>query len=298
MRNSSSSSPSSTHEEKETMNMQEAMPMNIISAVDEATRQRIEDLEAQLKTERVQNAELKLQFDELRVNMESADVNYEMLKQKCMAQFQAFQDEIQLLKMNRRNRNDDDACSRAIQPIQHNQLKMLATSVEENTQVLNDIDLRLQIHENTKYNGRLLWKIDDFHTRRNETLAGNLNSLHSAPCFTSEYGYKFCLRAYLDGDGLGTGTHLSLFIVIMKSDHDSILEWPFQKKVNFTLINQQNRKRDYTEKMVADKESPSFQRPKQDMNIASGCPLFIALDRLDAEGFLKEDSLYFDITVE
>ena len=292
MRNSSSSS--TTDEEKE-VDMQEMMT---ITSVDETARQRIDDLEDQLKAERAKNAELKLQFEELRVSMESADVNYEILKQKCMAQFQAFQDEIQVLKMNRRNRNDDDVNSRAIQPIQHNQLKMLATSVEENTQVLNDIDLRLQIHENTKYNGRLLWKIDDFHTRRQETLAGNLNSLHSAPCFTSEYGYKFCLRAYLDGDGLGSGTHLSLFIVIMKSDHDSILEWPFQKKVNFTLINQQNRKRDYTEKMVADKDSPSFQRPKQDMNIASGCPLFISLDRLDAEGFLKEDSLYFDITVE
>lgn len=292
MRNSSSSS--TTDEEKE-VDMQEMMT---ITSVDETARQRIDDLEDQLKAERAKNAELKLQFEELRVSMESADVNYEILKQKCMAQFQAFQDEIQVLKMNRRNRNDDDVNSRAVQPIQHNQLKMLATSVEENTQVLNDIDLRLQIHENTKYNGRLLWKIDDFHTRRQETLAGNLNSLHSAPCFTSEYGYKFCLRAYLDGDGLGSGTHLSLFIVIMKSDHDSILEWPFQKKVNFTLINQQNRKRDYTEKMVADKDSPSFQRPKQDMNIASGCPLFISLDRLDAEGFLKEDSLYFDITVE
>ena len=280
-----------SNEEKE-MAMHE-----VLKSADEATCRRINDLEEQLKLERVQNSELKLQFDELQISMESADVNYEMLKQKCMAQFQAFQDEIQLLKMNRKNTDDEEACSR-VPPFQHNQLKMLSSTVEENSQALNDVDLRLQIHENTKYNGRILWKIDDFHTRHQETLAGNLSALHSAPCFTREYGYKFCLRAYLVGDGFGRGTHLSLFVVIMKSDHDSILEWPFQKKVKFTLINQQNRKNDHTEKMVADKDSQSFQRPKQEMNIASGCPLFISLDRLDAEGYLKEDALFFDVTVE
>lgn len=40
-----------------------------------------------------------------------------------------------------------------------------------------------------------------------------------------------CLRIYLDGDGTGRGTHLSLFFVVMKGPNDALLRWPFNQKV-------------------------------------------------------------------
>uniref|UniRef100_A0A8C6XGE7 TNF receptor-associated factor n=1 Tax=Naja naja TaxID=35670 RepID=A0A8C6XGE7_NAJNA len=49
--------------------------------------------------------------------------------------------------------------------------------------------------------------------------------------YTSKYGYKMCLRIYLNGDGTGRGTHLSLFFVVMKGPNDSLLRWPFNQKV-------------------------------------------------------------------
>lgn len=36
---------------------------------------------------------------------------------------------------------------------------------------------------------------------------------------------------YLNGDGTGKGTHLSLFFVVMKGDYDALLPWPFRHKV-------------------------------------------------------------------
>lgn len=44
-----------------------------------------------------------------------------------------------------------------------------------------------------------------------------------------------CLRAYLNGDGTGRGTHLSLFFVLMKGPHDALLHWPFNQKVRKAL---------------------------------------------------------------
>lgn len=41
-----------------------------------------------------------------------------------------------------------------------------------------------------------------------------------------------CLRLYLNGDGSGRGTHLSLFFVVMKGKYDALLKWPFSQKVN------------------------------------------------------------------
>jgi len=170
--------------------------------------------------------------------------------------------------------------------------------VQSNTENLGDLDLKFQLHENSVNDGHLVWKINNFQQRTTDAIIGKTRALHSAPCFTSKYGYKFCLRLYLHGDGMGKGTHLSLFLVLMKSEYDNILEWPFQKKIKFTLINQEDRSKDHVEKMFPNKDSSSFQKPKKDMNIASGCPMFMNLKRLQPEGFLKDDSLFVEVKIE
>ena len=48
--------------------------------------------------------------------------------------------------------------------------------------------------------------------------------------YTSKYGYKMCLRIYLNGDGTGRGSHLSLFFVVMRGLSDALLNWPFNQK--------------------------------------------------------------------
>lgn len=171
-------------------------------------------------------------------------------------------------------------------------------SVKQMSQDLADLDLRFQLHENSTTDGHLIWKINDFENRTNDAIIGKVRALHSAPCFTEKYGYKFCLRLYLHGDGMGRGTHLSLFLVIMKSEYDDIQQWPFQQKIKFKLINQNDRSKDHVEQMFPSKDSSSFQKPKKDMNIASGCPLFIPLDRLQPEGFLKNGNLFIEVKIE
>ena len=171
-------------------------------------------------------------------------------------------------------------------------------SVERLSADLLDLDLRFQLHENSTTDGHLVWKINDFENRTNDAIIGKVRALQSAPCFTGKYGYKFCLRLYLNGDGMGRGTHLSLFLVIMKSEYDDILQWPFQQKIKFKLINQNDRSKDHVEQMFSSKDSSSFQKPKKDMNIASGCPLFIPLDRLQPEGFLKNGNLFVEVKIE
>ena len=116
------------------------------------------------------------------------------------------------------------------------QITSMKNGVKSNSANINDMDLRFQLHENTTYDGHLLWKITDFHNRSQQAIIGKTRALHSAPCFTSKYGYKYCLRLYLNGDGMGKGTHLSLFLVIMKSEYDNVLQWPFQKNVKFLSL--------------------------------------------------------------
>ena len=53
---------------------------------------------------------------------------------------------------------------------------------------------------------------------------------------TSRYGYKMCLRVYLNGDGSGNDTHISIFFVLMRGDFDALLQWPFEQKVTLNIL--------------------------------------------------------------
>lgn len=46
-----------------------------------------------------------------------------------------------------------------------------------------------------------------------------------------------CLRIYLNGDGTGRGSHLSLFFVVMRGHSDALLKWPFNQKVKSIIVS-------------------------------------------------------------
>eukprot|EP00111_Clytia_hemisphaerica_P019401 TCONS_00057255-protein len=204
------------------------------------------------------------------------------LEQKFQDLSNTFQD-FEQQKMIADSHRDDFSVDAIIQPI---------------TMRMDDLDLRFQLHENTTFDGHLLWKINRVHERTLEAKSKKVTALHSSPCFTSRYGYKYCLRLYLQGDGMGKDKYLSLFIVIMKSEYDNVLKWPFQKKITFTLINQDQNRKNLVESMLPSADSSSFQKPKKDMNIASGCPRFVEINRLAPDGFLKDDSLFIDVEIK
>ncbi len=159
-------------------------------------------------------------------------------------------------------------------------------------------DLRLQVLESSFYDGVLLWKIPNFRRRRQDAVSGRTPSLYSPPFFTSRRGYKMCGRVYLNGDGMGKGTHLSLFFVVMKGQFDALLPWSFRQRVTLMVLDQNPTQRHTLDTFRPDPQSSSFQKPVNDMNLASGCPLFIPVDALDKKGFVKDDTLFVCIKVD
>lgn len=150
--------------------------------------------------------------------------------------------------------------------------------------------------------------------------------LHAA-FYSSKYGYKMCLRLYLNGDGTGRGTHLSLFFVVMRGKCDALLKWPFSQKVGnrfntlthetlderhetnssslflprqvtLMLLDQNNREH-IIDAFRPDVSSSSFQRPISEMNIASGCPLFCPLAKLAGKSpYLRDDTIFIKAIVD
>lgn len=180
----------------------------------------------------------------------------------------------------------------------NSRLVELEHSVDRSLSSCLDQELRIQLLERATYNGILLWKVDDFERRRREAVEGVTLSLYSTPFYTAHHGYKMCARIYLNGDGLGKGTHMSFFFVIMRGPIDELLPWPFKQKVTLTLLNQAG-KRNVTDSFRPDSHSSSFQRPgRREMNIASGCPMFIRQEHLVNGGFVKDDAIYIRVMVD
>ncbi|KAJ1077915.1 hypothetical protein K5549_011242 [Capra hircus] len=227
-----------------------------------------------------------------------------------------------------------------------NKVQQLERSIGLKDLAMADLEQKVLEMEASTFDGVFVWKISDFSRKRQEAVAGRTPAIFSPAFYTSRYGYKMCLRAYLNGDGTGRGTHLSLFFVLMRGPHDALLRWPFNQKreaprpagrtlapasglcqwtgrdghrqtspadrgavtpyrpralssqVTLMLLDQNNREH-VIDAFRPDVTSSSFQRPVTDMNIASGCPLFCPVSKMEAKNsYVRDDAIFIKAIVD
>ena len=106
-------------------------------------------------------------------------------------------------------------------------------------------------------------------------------------------------RLYLYGDGNARRTHLSLYFVLMRGEHDGILQFPFTYKVTFCLYDQTVEQKHIIASFRPDIKSNSFQRPRSEMNIASGIPKFLPLTQIqqDNNPYVHNDTMFIKVMV-
>ena len=161
----------------------------------------------------------------------------------------------------------------------------------------SELELQLQASLASTHNGAFLWRIPEVRRRIRDAKMGRITSIYSPPFYTGRNGYKMCIRAYLNGDGSGEGTHLSIFFVLMRGEYDPLLQWPFEPKVSLIFVDQDHKKH-LVQTFKPNAQSSSFQRPKTDMNVASGCPEFADLSVLDNTSYVKDDVMYIKAIVD
>lgn len=198
-----------------------------------------------------------------------------------------------------------EACSSSshFEPGQMNEnlparLQRAERSLQIHTSRIEELNVRFQNVESAIYDGVLIWKIGNYWQKKESAKSGQATFLYSQPFYTSQCGYKMVARIYLNGDGLGKGTHLSLFIAILKGPQDALLHWPFSHKVSFYLLDQDTLRNNVMDMFHADTSSSSFQRPVSDINVATGCPLFAEQSVVESNTYLKENCIYVKIVVD
>ncbi|CAF1187064.1 unnamed protein product [Rotaria sordida] len=170
---------------------------------------------------------------------------------------------------------------------------ILNQDVESLKEIINDMQY-------VSYDGTFVWKITKFQEKMIDAQSERQTSIYSPPFYSSPTGYKMRARLYLNGDGNARRTHISLFFVLMRGSNDPILKFPFTYKVTFCMYDQTPAQRHIIDSFRPDIRSNSFQRPRSNMNIASGIPKFFPLSLIQQEGnpYVRDDTMFIKVMVD
>ncbi len=112
-----------------------------------------------------------------------------------------------------------------------------------------------------------------------------------------------CLRLFINGDCKARDTHMSIFFVIMRGEHDDKLRWPFEPKATFSLIDQSttNDNRHHVSKDCWPNSTlECFKCPYTNMNNGFGIPMFIPLDFIiqNPNRYIKNNRMYIKFAID
>ncbi|KAF2350679.1 Zinc finger TRAF-type [Trinorchestia longiramus] len=131
-------------------------------------------------------------------------------------------------------------------------------------------------------NGDFIWRVHNFSTRCNDIRNQNL-STYSPPFYTSQFGYKCCIR--LGVKCKDEQDYLSLYILFMKGEYDDVLEWPFKGHISLGLLDcsSNGNKKHIVDSVDSSPSLQAFQRPLGFRNEKSfGFTQFCLMDDLHA----------------
>ena len=123
---------------------------------------------------------------------------------------------------------------------------------------------------------------------------------YSNPFYTKIGGYKMCLKIYTNGYGKNKGSHLSVFVNMMRGEFDNQLEWPFRGEITVELLNPNSDQRHcvrsfvYSDKTIGTSDIANRVMKGDICFCGYGSPKFISHTELLQE-YLKEDSFILRI---
>ncbi|XP_036864321.2 TNF receptor-associated factor 4 isoform X8 [Manis javanica] len=186
-------------------------------------------------------------------------------------------------------------------------LAMMCALVSRQRQELQD--LRRELEElSVGSDGMLIWKIGSYGRRLQEAKAKPNLECFSPAFYTHKYGYKLQVSAFLNGNGSGEGTHLSLYIRVLPGAFDNLLEWPFARRVTFSLLDQSDpglaKPQHVTETFHPDPNWKNFQKPGtwrgslDESSLGFGYPKFISHQDIRKRNYVRDDAVFIRASVE
>ena len=158
---------------------------------------------------------------------------------------------------------------------QGDQMKLMATRIKQLEKPFPPVDIIM----------------DDFKQHKKS------NDKWCSPSFYTHLGgYRMCLRVDANGDGTEKGTHVSVYVYLMRGEFDDILKWPFRGDVTIQL--KKNAPSHYQLMLSFDDNTPNERmcKPTKERNLGWGYGQYLSHADLYAGGYLKDDKLVFCVS--
>ncbi|CAF1518141.1 unnamed protein product [Didymodactylos carnosus] len=238
---------------------------------------------------------------------------YDQLK-RCHETLIILSQGIQTLSNDSSRLNEESLHVNNLIPGVQNELNQMKVSIEKkdtffSSTALNQEAIQQQLSsikeivdemEFVSVDGTLIWKVTNISEKMADAQSERQTSIYSPLFYSSPTGYKMRARLYLNGDGNARRTHMSLFFVLMRGDYDSLLKWPFNYKITFCLFDQSGQNQHVIDSFRPDTKSNSFQRPRSEMNVASGIPKFFPLSMIQQENnnYVQDNTMFIKVIVD
>ena len=145
----------------------------------------------------------------------------------CDKRLKEFQDEtMSLLKSSQKLLVEKETCSLKLKTSQNS-----LTECEKNLVSEQLSDLQYDFRDGIT-SQIMEFTISDFSKKKKAN-----EEWYSSPFYTHDRGYKFRLEVCSYGNGIGGGSHLSVFAALMRGEYDNDLKWPFEGDIRVELLN-------------------------------------------------------------
>ena len=134
------------------------------------------------------------------------------------------------------------------------------------------------------------FKLTDFQNKKE-----NSERFTSPSFYTGPRGYHMEIRIYPNGNDIGEGTHLSVFVHFIDGNYNDVLKWPFVGVIKFELLNQIEDS-NHCERELDIKADNKIEARSD--SAAFGYPEFISHSDLTSKPYLRDNTLYFRVSVE
>ncbi|XP_067939719.1 TNF receptor-associated factor 2-like [Watersipora subatra] len=170
--------------------------------------------------------------------------------------------------------------------------KQIASQDQQISEFIN----KFKAYDKSALEGKFIWVIDNYWTRKQAELCGEVKRQVSPPFYSSKYGYKMCALAYLNGNKNGTDTSLGLYVQLLQGENDVVLEFPLTTNVHFT-VHGLHEEMDLWRVVKSDITKKHSKRPPANMQRSFGKTLFADIDLIESEEYLINDKLYIEVEI-
>ncbi len=140
------------------------------------------------------------------------------------------------------------------------------------------------------------WKIANFTRKLAKAKSENDFGIIQSEPFFSRHGYKMKLQVELNEAPSGYSGYMGVYLLLMKSDRDADLPWPFTKRFTLVLVDQQDdlSQRQNIENEVIPEGEKNFKRPRQRENTGRGFAEFVKHSTLCTRQYIQDHAVYID----